>query len=129
MYVTFWNPDNPATFEDREDPLYGDRYQIHTGGGLEVRMDKESAMEILHLLGMPSGKGYGKVPASALEALCRRAIIRLGNLPGMDDEIPVKVIGNIITPGRKEGYLSEHINLLLRLTRERITEEDEILWG
>jgi len=129
MSITFWNPANPARYEERYDPEYGDTYTVWVGGGLELHLSNSNALELLQFLNVPKPTYGGEILARELEVLCRRALIRLSNLPNLDEEIPTSIDGNIITPRRPAGYLQGRVEELLKLAALRITHEDLIYWG
>lgn len=129
MSITFWNPANPAQFEDRYDPMYEDTYTVWVGGGLELNLSNSNALELLHFLNVPNPTYGGEIPARELEALCRRALIRLNNISNLDEEIPTRIDGNIITPRRPAGYLKGRVEELLQLSCQRIGDDDQIYWG
>jgi len=129
MSITFWNPANPAQFEDRYDPMYKDMYTIWVGGGLELNLSNSNALEVLQFLNVPKPIYCGEILARELEVLCRRALIRLDNISDLDEEIPTRIDGSIITPRRPSGYLRGRVEELLRLSLQRITDNDQIFWG
>lgn len=129
MSITFWNPANPALYEDRFDPMYEDTYSVWVGGGLELNLSNSNALELLQFLNVPKPTYGGEIPARDLEALCRRAIIRLNNIPDLDEEIPTRIDGGIITPRRPAGYLKERTEQLLQVACSRVSDNDKIFWG
>lgn len=129
MSITFWNPANPAQYEERYDSYYGDTYTVWVGGGQELNLSNSNALEVLQFLGVPDVDYGGAIPVRELEALCRRAIIRLTNIPNLDEEIPTRIDGNIVEAGRPAGYLLSRVQELLELSRQKTSDEDQIYWG
>ena len=129
MSITFWNPANPAQYEDRYDSLYEDTYPVWVGGGLELNLSNSNALELLEFLTISNPDYSGAIPAKELEALCRRALIRLNNVSNLDEEIPTTIEGNIIYTGRPAGYLKNRVEEFLELACQRTSDDDQIYWG
>ncbi len=128
MSITFWNPTNPAQYESIYDATYQDNFTVWVGGGRELNFSNSNALEILRFLNVPNIDYVGSISARELEILCRRALIRLNNIPDLDVEIPTRIEGNFIYIGRPAGYMKKRIEELLELSRQRTSNEDKIYW-
>ncbi len=94
---------------------------------LTVNMANMNALDVLDALGTPN-QYTGQMPVSDFRVLCKRALLRLDNLPSMDPEIPTTRDGNFIECGRPAGYLRLRIRQLLSLANSCI-ESDQIIWA
>lgn len=123
MSVTFFNPKNPAEFDDDDDLV---------GGGIEINVSNSNARELLTFVGIPGDDDdddlCGQILAKDLEVLCRRKLMVL-SVKGADPAFPPSQMGNIIFCGRSEGYLETRVHELLRLAQERTSDADLIVWS
>lgn len=126
MSVTFFNPANPAQYDEEYNFI---------GGGDEINVSNSNACDILEFLGLGATPGTdpydalcGSILAKDLEVLCRRKLMAL-SVKALDQGLPTRVEGNVIHCGRAEGYLTEKVIALLSLAKGRKSEEDMISWS
>lgn len=130
MSVTFWNPENPAE--------YNDDYE-HVGGGMEYNLSNTNARELLDFLGVETEDDLcGSILAKDLEVVCRRKLMVM-SAKGEDPEIPETALRTV--PGSREsratfimcrreaGYLVNRTMDLLALAQQRKSDTDKITWG
>lgn len=124
MSITFYNPKKPVQY-DNDFNIVGDN--------VEVNMSNVNAKEVISFLRLPCDDTgydmYGQITARDLSVACKRALLRLNNVSGLDPALPSSNDGNFFFMGRAEGYLQSKVQLLLTLTESCDSDEDVIVWG
>ncbi len=104
--------------------IEGERMDLETGENY-LNLSNVNAMDLLRWLGVLAPGEHGRIHSAELSALCRRRL-----WPEKRNEDPGREAseeGRVIDCGRREGYLPEKAQALLKLC-ERANGR-RILWG